>query len=241
MSKTFDHLIILGRPAGGKSEFIDFIKNVPAQTRAEKYRIGNFEAMDDFMWLWEKFEEDNLWEKAGRERIFSKKYGNNYGLVNGELLYFLIERFNMEVPKRYLSRPEFYQDSTLLIEFSRGGKYLYKDAISKLSKEILNRAAVLYINVSFEESWRRNVARYQEKLKHSVLSHMVPRETMDEFYSTDDWSELTKGEHSGCLYFNGLKIPFATVLNEPESTDPKVLDERYGPPLRRLFEIRQSL
>ena len=83
-------------------------------------------------------------------------------------------------------------------------------------------------SVSREESWRRNVARYQEKLKHSILAHMVPRETYDYFYDTNDWDELTGGRPSGWLDVNGVRVPFVSMNNEPESTDPAVLEERYA-------------
>ena len=235
---TFDHLLVLGRPAGGKSEFIDFLQSTTDNQRAKRYHIGRFEVLDDFVWIWEKFEEDDLWEKAGKGRLFSKMYGDNPGLVEGSLFDFMMERFNQEVPKKYLSKPEFYKNGTLLIEFSRGGERGYRDALEKLSSAILERAAILYIQVSFAESWRRNVARYEEKLKHSVLAHMVPKETMDKFYKLDDWNELTKGEGSGYLTCHGIKIPFVTMLNEPESTDPKVLDERYGSALQKLMDLK---
>ena len=58
-------------------------------------------------------------------------------------------------------------------------------------------AAIFYIDVSREESWRRNVARYQEKLRHSILAHMVPRETYDYFYDVNDWADLTGGQPVG--------------------------------------------
>ena len=240
MADTFDHPLVLGRPAGGKSEFIDFLQNIPDEHRAARYHIGPFEVLDDFVWIWEKFEEDDLWEKVGKGRLFSKKYGNDPGLSEGVLFDFMMERFNQEVLKKYLSKPEFYKANTLLIEFSRGGNDGYSEALERLSEDVLKKAAILYIHVSFEESWRRNVARYEEKLKHSILAHMVPKETMDKFYKLDDWKELTKGEKSGYLTFNNVKIPFVTMLNEPESTDPKVLDERYGLALKKLMQLKKS-
>ncbi len=238
MAQTFDHLLVLGRPAGGKSEFIDFLEKTPDDKRAERYHIGRFDVMDDFVWLWEKFEEDDLWERVGKQRLFSKKFGENYGLTDNTLFHFLIERFNQDIPKKYISKPEFYKDGTLLIEFSRGGKHGYREALSRLSPEVIKRSSILYINVSFEESWRRNVARYQEKLRHSILAHMVPRETMEELYSIDDWADLTGGKDSGYLNFDGFKIPFVTMGNEPESADPVVLDERYGSALGKLMQLK---
>lgn len=239
MTKTFDHLLLLGRPAAGKSEFIDFMKKTPDAKRAHEFHIGKFEELDDFPWLWEKFLEDDLWEEAGCERIFSLRYGENYGLnpKSDKLYDLMLARFNHEAAARYLSRPKFYEDGTVIVEFARGGAGSYQHAFSRLSKEILERAAILYVKVSFEESWRRNVARYEEKLKHSILAHMVPRETMDHFYSTDDWDKITSAREYGKLDLKGIQVPFATMSNEPELTEREPLAKRYGPALKKLMEI----
>ena len=161
-------------------------------------------------------------------------------MIKGELLDFCIEKFNFEIPKKYLSRPEFYKDNTLLIEFSRGGENGYKYALNHLSKEVLKNAAILFILVTFDESWRRNVARYEQKLKHSILAHKVPRETMERFYLTNDWEEITNGNMHGHLNLHDLKVPFVTMNNEPESVDPVILDERYGTALNKLMELFQN-
>lgn len=239
MSNTFDHLLLLGRPAAGKSEFIDFMKKTPDEERARDFFIGKFEELDDFPWLWEKFLEDDLWEEAGLPRLFSKKYDGNYGLnPKAENLYdLMLARFNHEAAARYLSNPKFYKDGTVIIEFARGGNNGYAHALARLSEEILKRAAILYVQVSFDESWRRNVARYEEKQKHSILAHMVPRETMDYFYKTDDWNEITSSCKDGCLDIKGIKIPFVTMNNEPELKERGPLALRYGPALKRLEEI----
>ena len=240
MTKTFDHLLILGRPASGKSEFIDFMKNISDVERADKFRIGAFGEIDDFVWIWEKFVEDDLWEKAGHPRLYSKQYmQGNPGLApeGKRLLEFCMEKINDEIAKNYLSRPAFYNDHTLFIEFARGNHHTFKDALHALKPELLKRAAILFIYVTKEESWRRNVARYQEKLKHSILAHMVPKETFDYFYSDHNWLDLTHDEPFGNLNLNGLKVPFVTMNNEPESTDSVVLDKRYGDALTRLFEL----
>ena len=78
MSETFDHIIINGRPGGGKSELIDFIKKTPLEKRKELFHIGELAFEDDFVWLWEKFQEDDLWESVGGKRLFSKKHPLGY-------------------------------------------------------------------------------------------------------------------------------------------------------------------
>ena len=61
----FEHLFVLGRPAGGKSEFIDFMKKCPAAERAGTFGIGRFEEIDDFPWLWDACVEDDRREARG--------------------------------------------------------------------------------------------------------------------------------------------------------------------------------
>jgi len=235
--------VLLGRPASGKSEFIDFMKGVPVSARKEKYHIADLEEVDDFVWIWQKFIEDHLWEKIGKSRLYSKEYmpGNHGMKPEGErLLGFCMHKFNEVIKNGYLARPEFYDKNTLFIEFARGGKNAYKNALETLSPEVLKEAAILFVFTTRDESWRRNVARYQEKLKHSILAHMVPKETFDYFYNEHDWLDLTKDKSSGYLEFRGLKIPFATMNNEPESTDPKVLEPRYGGALGELWGLYEK-
>ncbi|MFA4873901.1 MAG: hypothetical protein WC956_02055 [bacterium] len=239
MTKTFDHLLLLGRPAAGKSEFIDFMKKTSDAERGERFHIGKFEELDDFVWLWEKFLEDDLWEEAGHERIFTDRYDTNYGLKpdKAKLFDLMLTRFNHEAAARYISRPDFYRDGTVIIEFARGGDEGYRRALPRLSKPILERAAILYVKVSFEESWCRNLARYEEKQRHSILAHMVPRETLEHHYRLDDWDSFTSGKPSGVLDVHGVKVPFVTMQNEPELTERGPLAERYGPALDKLWEL----
>jgi len=239
MRRTFDHILLLGRPAAGKSEFIDFMKKTPDEERAEAFGIGRFEELDDFVWLWEKFLEDDLWEKAGHPRVYSLRYDENYGLdPKADRLYdLMLARFNQEVAARYLKRPEFYEEGTLVIEFARGGRQGYAYSLPRLSREILERAAILYVKVSFDESWRRNVARYEEKQKHSILAHMVPRQTMENFYRNDDWDTCTAQKPDGYLTVEDVEVPFVTMGNEPELKERGPLAERYGPALNRLMEL----
>lgn len=241
MTQTFDNILLLGRPASGKSEFIDFIKKIPDPKRAAEYHIGAFKEIDDFPWLWEKFMEDNIWEKAGYERRYSFA-GDNPGLneKGARLFDFCLAKFNAEVAKHYLANENFYRDGTLFLEFSRGGEGAYSHALSKLSPAILKQSVILFVLVSYEESLRRNEARYQEKLQHSVLAHKVPDLTMQLYYQTHDWLSLTKNQPSGLLAVQGIQVPFATMNNEPEITDAVLLGRRYGKALDQLWDIKKS-
>ncbi len=243
MSDIFRHLLVLGRPACGKSEFIDFLKHSSDEMRRGRLHVGRFEEVDDFPWLWEKFLDDAIWEKAGYERLYTHEYmPGNPGLApkGAKLFDFCMFKFNEVIAEKYLGRTDFYDRATLLIEFSRGGKDGFRRALNMLDPAILEQAAIFYIHVSREESWRRNVARYQEKLRHSILAHMVPRETYDHFYDVNDWEGLTGNEPAGWLDIGNLRVPFVTMNNEPESTDAAVLEARYADALGRLWALRSG-
>lgn len=243
MTDIFRHLLVLGRPACGKSEFIDFLKHADPEHRRARLHIGTFEEVDDFPWLWEKFQDDEIWQRAGYGRLYTEEYmPGNPGLApKGAALFdWCMHKFNDVIAGRYLGREDFYRTSTLLIEFSRGGPNGFGRALRMLDRRVLERAAIFYIDVSREESWRRNVARYQDALKHSILAHMVPRETYDYFYDVNDWAGLSGGRRSGRLGVNGLAVPFVSMPNEPESTDAAVLEARYAAALDELWALARS-
>lgn len=234
---TFDHLFVLGRPASGKSEFLDFLSQLSDAVRAEQYHIGKMQVVDDFVWLWEQFEEDDLWEKVAGKRPYGSIPDSSGYINTAEQFDFTMAKFDREIARRYLGNEGFYRDSTLLIEFARGGITPYAKAFPRIRPEIYRQASILYVEVSAAESRRRNEARYKERLRHSVLAHKVPDRVMELFYSDDDWAELTGGKREGALTLNGVEVPFVTMGNEPESTDPAVLGPRYGKALGRLWEL----
>lgn len=234
MSETFDHIIINGRPGGGKSELIDFIRNTPLEKRIELFHIGELAFEDDFVWLWEKFQEDDLWEELGSERLYSRRHPLGYVQFDDQnsphrLLDLVAKKFNLAIHSKYMKHPEFYKDHTLFIEFARGlvdGGY--KRVYDILADDILQRSAILYIKVSYAESRRKNEARYQEALKGSILSHSLPEESLVRFSEADDWDELTGGAESGYINIRGIEVPFVSMNNEPELKSGPELDARYS-------------
>jgi hypothetical protein len=113
----FDILILIGRPASGKSEIIDYLKHAGPNERLNHFHIANLDMLDDFPMLWAWFEEDHILEHTlGLPRLHSDKEG--YFLRPG-YWHLLIERLALEYGK--LTREPGYHDrTTTLIEFSRG-------------------------------------------------------------------------------------------------------------------------
>ena len=63
--------------------------------------------------------------------------------------------------------------------------------------------------------------------------------TCSEFFRDNDWDEMTGGAPDGWLDLAGVRVPFVSMNNEPESTDPAVLRARYARALGRLLELRR--
>ena len=239
--RIFEHLFVLGRPAGGKSEFIDFMKRLPDEERAATFGIGRFEEIDDFPWLWNACVDDDAREARGDPRLVSERSPEGYNITKPGFRGSLVDQFNAAISGKYLSNPAFYDDSTLLIEFARGRDDGFRESLGRFLPQILERAAILYISVSFEESYRRNSSRYKPGQEESILFHKVPDRDMLGFFRTNDWDEITGGAPDGWLEIGGVRVPFVSMSNEPESLDPAVLRERYARALGRLLDLYRTL
>jgi len=229
--EVLPYLILLGRPAAGKSELIQFLKGLPPDERAEAYHLGTIAVLDDFPILWEKFIEDDIWEEVGKGRLISARAAENYYVTNDYTWPFLIEKLN-----RLIEGEPLLPGRTLLVEFSRGGEGAYRQALARLSRRALSEGAIMYLEVSFEESWRRNQARYDRARRHGILTHSVPWEEMERTYRSDDWAELAPAP-AGYLEVDGLEVPYVTVENEPEPLTPAEFAGRYRPAFQELYRL----
>lgn len=239
--KTFDNLILCGRGGCGKSEFIDFLKNIPSKDRLEKFHVNDFDEIDDFPWLHSLFKDEDIWEQLGYPRTLSKKRGEIFMSKNVDIYKFLMLKFNQAIEKMLSATPDFYDKKTLFIEFARGGPVGYKTSLDLLSNDILKRSVIFYLDNTFEESLRRNTYRStDDDPNQTILNHKVPFETMELMYKEHDWYELTGKKPEGLLDVKGTLVPFVTVWNIPESHDFEVLEKRYGPPLKRLWEMYEK-
>jgi hypothetical protein len=224
----FKILILNGRPASGKSETIDFLKKMPAAERRSRFHIGELDEIDDFPMLWTWFEEDAILEKIlGKPRLHTDKEGY---FLHEYQWHLLIRRMNLEYEKRM--RDAHHHDRfTTLIEFSRGTEHGgYRTAYSHLSSEILREAGIIYIDVSFEESLRKNRRRFNPARPDSILEHGLPDDKLRRLYTAVDWEEV-RGSDPDRITVNGVKVPYAVLHNEPELTDAY---EKWAPAFQHL-------
>jgi len=212
---TFPILLLVARPAAGKSEIIAHFKYTPLDQRIKKFHIGAFEELDDFPMLWTWFEEDQILEELGHPRLHTDADSN---FLYPYLWDLLIRRINLEYLKKLRDLPDYHQRTSTVIEFARGTSHGgFKRAFDHLSKEIAEKLAILYINVSWEESRRKNKARFNPDKPDSILEHGLSDEKMEALYRHVDWEEITSGQ-PGFLNIQGCSVPYVVFENEDDVT-----------------------
>lgn len=234
---TFDVIIFIGRPASGKSEIIDFLKHLPADDRRTRYHIAQLEVCDDFPMLWTWFEEDDILNnKFGLPRLYSDEQGY---FKFRELWHVLIERLSLDYGKLLRDDPSYHERNTCMIEFSRGSKHGgYTEAFQHLSDEVLERAVILYVQVPFEESLRKNRRRFNPDKPDSILEHGLPDDKMERLYRDDDFAILAPGD-SGLIKIHEKSIPYVVFPNEDDVTtgNPDQLAARLESVLGELWKL----
>ncbi len=221
MEKHFKKLILLGRPASGKSEVIHYIKNSSPDDRLKRFHMGNIDEIDDFPMLWTWFEEDEILEKKfNKPRLHSTNDG--YFLFEYQW-HLLIERICLDYKKKIRDIINYHDNITCLIEFSRGTEHGgYKEAFKHLSPEVLQNSAILYVNVPYEESLRKNRKRFNPDKPDSILEHGLPDSKLERLYKEVDW-EIISASSPTHININGINVPYVVFENMPSKTDDPVL------------------
>lgn len=234
---TFDVLILVGRPASGKSEIIDFLTRLSDHTRRQRFHIAQLQILDDFPILWSWFEEDSiLSQKFGLPRLHNDEDGY---FKFPELWHVLIERLDLEYSKKVRDDASYHDHTTALIEFSRGSEHGgYAEALLHVSDEILKRAGILYVRVPFDESLRKNRRRFNASRPDSILEHGLSDKKMERLYRDDDWATIAPGD-TGHLSIRGQNIPYAVFPNEDDVTtgEPDQLAARLESVMGNLWQL----
>ncbi|MCQ2736693.1 MAG: hypothetical protein MJ234_05765 [bacterium] len=133
--------------------------------------------------------------------------------------------------ERKRQAPETVEGSTLIVEFARGGadgltpplKWGYEKNLALLSPDILERAAILYVWVTPEESRRKNREREDPNDPGSIIAHCVPDVVMYNEYGCDDMESLIeKSDRPGYIKVERPEktyyVPIARVDNRDDKT-----------------------
>lgn len=234
MTDILPVLIMVARPAAGKSEIIHFLRALPDADRRARYHLGEMRVFDDFPMLWAWFEEDDVLEHAlGRPRLHTTPDGY---FTEVDFWHVLIRRLALEYGK-WTRDP--HEGSTAVIEFSRGAQHGgYHTAFSHLSDDILALAACCYVRVSYQESLRKNRKRFDPSRPDSILQHSLSDEKMERLYRDDDWDAWTAADPD-YLHVHHHRLPYVVLENEDDlTTHPGAeLAERLGACLGRLWGL----
>ncbi len=145
-------------------------------------------------WLFERL--DRAREVVGAPAVFAGMDAT----LRAELEKELEAECRDLLEKKNAEHPDTLEGKTVVIEFARGGAdgspmplvrpYGYNYSLPQLAPEILNKAAILYIWVTPEESRRKNLARTDPNDPGSILNHGVPNAVMYGDYGCDDMQWL---------------------------------------------------
>jgi hypothetical protein len=185
--------------------------------------------------LWTWFEEDAILEKLGHPRLHTDTEENFLNLYQWDLL---IRRINLEYEKLLRDDPGFHHRSTLIIEFARGSSHGgFTRAFQHLSEKIASHLAILYIDVSWEESLRKNRARFNPERPDSILEHGLSDEKMESLYKESDWDQISTGDPAN-IDIQGIPVPYIVFENEDDVTSQggDLLAARLEEKLSTLFQ-----
>jgi hypothetical protein len=144
-----------------------------------------------------------------------------------------IEREARDLEADLAKLPTSLAGKTLVIEFARGGAdgsampleapFGYGHSLGLLSPAILEKATILYVWVTPEESRRKNTARTDPNDPGSILNHGVPMAVMLGDYGCDDMTWLAEhAERPGTVTVRAhgrtFHLPIARFDNRQDQT-----------------------
>jgi adenylate kinase family enzyme len=196
----YKYVFLLGRPGCGKSALYREL-----ETRIlESGQAKTFERVDDFPKLWAAVERDDALEKEGKERIYFKRFNDGeLSLINDDLFNVILKEVNSDVLK--IDKP----DHMVFLEFARSN---YVEAVQSFDRSILDHCVAIYVEVSFDICWARNVARHEAAIAEGGDDHLVPRGEMERIYLHDDQDAFVQ-------YMKDRNIPVLVVNNEADGEE----------------------
>jgi len=226
ITRHFPLIILIGRPASGKSEIIDYLQHTDPEERLNRFHIAELDILDDFPMLYTWFEEDHILENEfGKPRLHTYP---NEDFIHEYLWDLLIKRLELEYQKRVRDIPAYHEHTTTIIEFARGTEHGgFQQAFQQFSPSFLQTASALYVDVSYAESLRKNRARYNPDRPDSILEHGLPDEKIERLYRDNDWKAFSSSDQNH-LQIDSIQVPYAVFENEDDVTSgtPGLLGDR---------------
>ncbi|MCX7905698.1 MAG: hypothetical protein N2446_03240 [Elusimicrobiales bacterium] len=156
---------------------------------------------------------------------------------------------------KYSHYTDDFSDKTIIIEFARGGQqgskmplsepFGYLHSLPVLDEDILEKAVILYIWVTPEESRRKNQERANPNDPGSILHHGVPIDVMLNDYGCDDifWlyensdrrDNITVKKNNKTFY-----LPFAYFDNRVDKTS-FLREDKHRWDEKKLRELRTEI
>ena len=172
-------VFLLGRPGCGKSVVYKIIREILEKKEIYSPRV------DDFL---------TLKEILAKDKEFKRHILKDGGFAVTD--WTVVDDAISDLCK--LVKKEKADKKIIFIEFARDN---YQHAFENFTKDVLDDSLILYIYSTFEECYKRNVARFKKKCSpriHSGVSeangchddHIVPLDLMKTYYKTDDYEQL---------------------------------------------------
>ena len=214
----YKYVFLLGRPGCGKSAlYRELEKRIRESGQAQ-----TFERVDDFPKVWAKLQADDALERAGKTRLYSQRTADGGYLTNKGVLNGILKEVNSDVLK--IDKP----DHVVFIEFSRSS---YIRAFQSFDTSILEHCIAIYIQVSFDICWARNVARHGAASAKGGDDHLLGRETMEKIFLYDDQDAFVQ-------HMQEQDIPILVVNNEAQGKEH--LRKQVQELLKTLFQADPS-
>ena len=101
---------------------------------------------------------------------------------------------------------------------------------------MLPKLAVLYIDVTWDESLRKNRKRFNPKKPDSILEHSLPDSRLEHLYKEVDWDEVSRGDPHN-LTIQNARVPYTVFDNSDDVTTQRgsALGERLAAALNKLW------
>jgi adenylate kinase family enzyme len=204
------YVFLLGRPGCGKSTIYRELE----RRILESGQAKTCERVDDFTKLWVAYEEDHAREREGKERLHSRWTDRGDCIMTLEYLSDVLKEVNDDLLK--IGK----QDHCVFIEFARPS---YVEAIQSFDNCILENSLMIFMEVSFDTCWARNLARHEAAIAEGGDDHLTPPEAMEEYYLNDDQDAFVE-----LMVERG--VPVRVIDNEADG------EERLLRQVRELFD-----